>query len=435
MTHHELAAYQHIYLHGKKGHIRHWYAGFLLILVLLLFLPWTQTIRARGNVIALRQEQRTQEVNTLISGRIVAWAVKEGDYVQAGDTLVQLSEIKDSYLDPRLLDRTRDQIDAKKTSMDYYGGKAAASATQVQALSAALSLKLEQLQRKLQQTQVKIQSDSMDVVAAINELNILSLQYKRQQALYDSGLVSLTQLEQRNQVYQNALAKKIGAENKWLNSRQDLGITRIEISAVRQEYAEKISKAEGDRLQSLSQVAAGQGDLAKLENQYASYSIRNGMYVITAPQSGQVVKAKKAGIGEVLKEGEMLVQIVPGRIQYAVEMYVRPIDLPLVAPGQRVQFQFEGFPALVFTGWPEASYGMFSGLVSSVERTVSDNGKFRVLVVEDRLRKPWPPGLMVGTGASGIALLNDVRLGYEIWRNINSFPPDYYKKKEEPAKK
>ncbi len=32
----------------------------------------------------------------------------------------------------------------------------------------------------------------------------------------------------------------------------------------------------------------------------------------------------------------------------------------------------------------------------------------------------------IGTGASGIAILNDVPIWYEIWRNINGFPPDYY---------
>jgi hypothetical protein len=34
---------------------------------------------------------------------------------------------------------------------------------------------------------------------------------------------------------------------------------------------------------------------------------------------------------------------------------------------------------------------------------------------------------MMGTGAQGIALLKDVPIWYELWRNINGFPPDYYK--------
>lgn len=267
----------------------------------------------------------------------------------------------------------------------------------------------------------------MEAIAANNDFNIATQQYNRQKAMYDSGLVSLTQLEQRNQSYQNALAKKVSAENKLANSRQDLTITKIEMNSVQQEYLEKIAKAQGEQFQSMSQIATGQGDIAKLENQYSNYTIRNGMYYITAPQSGQVVKAKKAGIGEIVKDGEMIVEIVPDKIQYAVELFIRPLDLPLVAPGQKVQFLFDGFPAIVFSGWPNASYGTFRGKVVAVESSVSSNGKFRILVAEDADYKPWPKQLRVGTGAQGMALLKDVPVWYEIWRNINGFPPDYYK--------
>src|SRR6476661_9263337 len=110
---HTVTAYQHVYLEGKKSTVRYWTVGLLLVLAVILFLPWTQTIRAKGAVIALRQEQRPQEINTIIPGRIVKWHIKEGDFVKAGDTLVQLAEIKDSYLDPQLLNRTKEQITAK----------------------------------------------------------------------------------------------------------------------------------------------------------------------------------------------------------------------------------------------------------------------------------------------------------------------------------
>jgi multidrug resistance efflux pump len=313
------------------------------------------------------------------------------------------------------------------------------TSTQIGALNSGRDLKLNQLQNKLGQLQLKVQSDSMDAIAANNDFKIAALQYNRQKAMYDSGLVSLTQLEQRNQAYQNTFAKKIGAENKLANSKQDLTITRIEMNSVQQDYLEKIAKAQGDQFQSMSQIATGQGDIAKLENQYSNYTIRNGMYYITAPQSGQVVKAKKAGIGEIVKDGEMIVEIVPDKIQYAVELFIRPLDLPLVAPGQKVQFLFDGFPAIVFSGWPNASYGTFRGKVVAVESSVSENGKFRVLVAEDADYKPWPRQLRVGAGAQGMALLKDVPVWYELWRNINGFPPDYYKPgseaKDQPTKK
>ncbi|MBL7741454.1 MAG: HlyD family efflux transporter periplasmic adaptor subunit [Chitinophagaceae bacterium] len=420
-------SFSKIYRHNKKSHVRYWFYGLLAALLIILFLPWTQNIRARGGVTTLRQEQRPQQLNTIIPGRIAKWHVKEGDQVQTGDTILQLAEIKDDYLDPQLLSRTQEQLSAKQITVDYYKNKVSATGTQISALSEALQLKLNQLKNKLQQLQLKVQSDSMEVIAAHNEFTIAARQFSRQKAMYDSGLVSLTQLEQRNQSYQNALAKKVGAENKLANTRQDLTITRIEMNATQQDYMEKIAKAQGERFQSLSQIASSQGDIAKLQNQYSNYNIRSGLYYITAPQSGQVVKAKKAGIGEIVKEGEMIVEIVPDSIQYAVEIFVRPVDLPLISTGQKVRFMFDGFPAIVFSGWPNSSYGTFGGKVTAVEGSVSINGKFRVLVTEDPADKPWPKELKMGTGAQGMALLKNVPVWYELWRNINGFPPDYYK--------
>lgn len=424
-----------VYRYNKRSRVRYWFYGLMTALVIILFLPWTQNIRAKGTVTTLRQEQRPQQMNTIIPGRVIKWYVKEGDYVQAGDTILQLAEIKDDYLDPQLLSRTREQLSAKSLTVDYYKNKVGTSGTQINALGEALQLKMDQLRNKLQQLQLKVQSDSMESIAAANDFKIATQQFSRQKAMYDSGLVSLTQLEQRNQSYQNSLAKKVSAENKWQNARQDLTITRIEMNATQQDYMEKIAKAQGDQFQSLSQIASGQGDIAKLENQYSNYSIRNGLYFITAPQSGQITKARKAGIGEIVKESEMIVEIVPDHIQYAVELFVRPMDLPLVSNGQKVRFMFDGFPAIVFSGWPNTSYGTFGGKVVAVESSVSYNGKFRLLITEDPADKPWPRELKMGTGAQGMALLKDVPIWYELWRNINGFPPDYYKAGAEPEKK
>ncbi|RYY19435.1 MAG: HlyD family efflux transporter periplasmic adaptor subunit [Chitinophagaceae bacterium] len=422
----EFKAYDHIYLNGGSHGSRKWLLAIFCLLVIIVFLPWTQNIRAKGKVTALRQEQRPQQINTIIGGRVEKWYVKEGDIVNQGDTLIQLSEIKESFLDPELINRTAEQIAAKEFSVQYYQGKANLTSDQIVALKSGLIAKRRQLENKLVQSQAMVYSDSMELVAAVNAWKISDLQYVRQKSLYDSGLVSLTQLEQRNQAYQSMIAKKVSAENKFLASKQELNIVNLEFNTLQQEYIEKISKAEGERLASLSDVAAGAGEIAKLKNQFASYTIRNGMYFITAPQNGQIIKASTSGIGEIVKDGQMLIQIVPSEVDFAVELFVRPVDLPLISVGQPVRFLFDGFPAIVFSGWPEASYGTFAGIVSSIENDVSTNGTFRVLVREDGAYRKWPAQLKLGTGANGIALLKDVPIWYELWRNINSFPPDYY---------
>jgi multidrug resistance efflux pump len=428
-------AHEKIYRYDRESRVRYWFYGILLGMLIILFLPWTQNIRSRGLVTTLYQDQRPQQVNTIIGGQVVKWYVKEGDVVKAGDTLIQLSEVKVDYLDPQLLNRTMDQVKGTEQSIDFYQNKAQAAEKQIAALNSGLTLKLEQLRNKIVQLQLKVQADSAEAIAAQNDLNIGKLQFDRQRVLFDSGLVSLTQVEQRNQTFQSALAKKISADNRLANTRQELTITMIEMNAQLQENREKVAKAEGDRFQSLTEIASGQVDVAKLRNLYASYSIRNGMYFILAPQGGQVISARKAGIGEYVKEGEMIVEIVPEKFVYAVEMFVRPLDVPLMAPGQKVRFLFDGFPAIVFSGWPNASYGTFGGVIVAVERNISQEGKFRILIKEDPNDKPWPYQLQVGAGAQGIALLKDVPIWYELWRNINGFPADYYKPQQPAAGK
>lgn len=430
-----LSSFGKVYHISRTSQVKKWLWGILLLMLVILCLPWTQNIRARGSVTTLLQEQRPQELNTIIAGRVIKWFVKEGDYVKEGDTLLQLGEVKIEYLDPQLLDRTQEQINAKKNSIENYRNKAATAETQMTALLQGKELKLRSIDNKLGQQQLKIISDSTDLVAVTNELAVYKRQIDAARLMYDSGSISLTELEKRRLNFQNAQAKRITVQNKFLQAKQEMTNLLIEKNSVEQEYRDKVSKAEGEKFASLSNAAGTEAELSKLQNLFANYDARNQLYYLRAPQSGQVIQAKKAGIGEMVKEGEMIVQIVPDKVQYAVEMYVDPMDLPLVSIGQKVRFVFDGFPAIVFSGWPKNSYGTFGGKVAAVETEVSKNGKFRALVIEDSTDKPWPRQLRIGGGANGIALLKDVRIYYELWRNINGFPPEYYQPGTETKQK
>lgn len=422
-----LQSFKEVYHIRRTSNVKKWLWGILVVLIITMFLPWTQNIRAKGAITTLRQEQRPQELNTVLAGRVIKWYVKEGDFVQKGDTILQLGEVKVDYFDPKLLERTKKQIDAKQIAVQGYQSKAVTAGSQIKALEEGQKLKLSQIDIKLRQQDLKVTSDSNDLNAAINELGVAKRQIDAAKLMLDSGVVSLIDFERRKVSFQNAVAKKVSAENKYLQSRQELVSLRIEKNATIQEYTDKIAKADGERFGSLANVATGEADVAKLENAYSNYDIRNQLYYILAPQSGQITKARKAGIGEVVKEGDMVVEVVPDQIKYAVELFAEPMDLPLLSIGQKIRFIFDGFPAIVFTGWPSASYGTFGGIVAAVETSVSSNGKFRLLVIEDPKEKPWPKQLRMGGGANGIALLKDVAIGYELWRNINGFPPEYYK--------
>lgn len=433
----EFVSFRKAFDKGNDINLIKWFIGIGLLLIIFLLLPWTQNIQAPGLITTRSPEQRPQELNSIIDGRIEHWFVKEGDLVEKGDTILKISEVEEYYLDPELLKRTEEQILAKEGTVDFYRNKVTAIQNQLSATYQVRELTLQQLKNKIKQATLNVVTDSMALKAAETELKIAQDQYKRQEELYKQGLKSLTELEQRKQQLQNAEAKITTAANKFANTKNDLLIAKIELNQTDNEYSEKMAKAESDKFAALSEITNGESDVAKLKNQFSNYSIRNAFYYVLAPQDGQITKTISAGIGEIVKAGEMIVKIVPQKFQYAVEMYVRPMDLPLMNIGQKVRFQFDGWPAIVFSGWPVASYGTYGGVVVAIDNSVSENGKFRILVVEDSKDHKWPDALKVGGGAKGMALLKDVTIIYELWRNINGFPPDFYKStdsKEQPSK-
>ena len=170
--------------------------------------------------------------------------------------------------------------------------------------------------------------------------------------------------------------------------------------------------------------------MSKLENQYSNYVYRQGLYFILAPTDGYITKTSTSGIGETIKEGEEILTLMPRSYELAVEIYIDPIDLPLVNVGEHVRLQFDGWPAIVFSGWPNASHGTYGGIIYGIDQFISENGKYRVLVQQDPNDYSWPEALRFGGGTSSMILLNDGPIWYELWRRINGFPPNYYTGKD-----
>jgi len=403
------------------------------IVIVFLFLPWTQNIRSKGYVTTLKPEQRPQTIHSTIAGRIEKWFVREGNFVRKGDTIVYISEIKPEYFDPELLSRTEQQITSKEMSVQSYMEKIKSLDAQIDALIKTQSLKMNQAENYIRQAELKVASDSMDLEAAKMNYTIAERQLGRTQTLYDDGLKSLTDLEEKKIKLQETQAKLISAENKLLGSRNQLINAQVELTSIEVQYRDKLAKAASEKYTSLSSMYDAEAVVTKMQNEYMNYSIRSGFYYITAPQDGYITKAIASGIGETIKEGEELVSIMPSNYQLAVEMYVNPVDLPLVQQGQPVRIMFDGWPSIVFSGWPNSSYGTFGGEVVAIDNFISQNGKYRILVSQDTEEDPWPSGLRVGSGAVSMALLKEVPIWYEIWRKLNGFPPDYYWSAEQQA--
>ncbi|OCB74454.1 HlyD family secretion protein [Flavobacterium crassostreae] len=395
--------------------------------VLILFLPWTQNISGSGSVTTLKPNQRPQSIQSVISGRIENWYVQEGDFVNKGDTILFISEIKEDYMDPNLVANTQKQVRAKKNALESYGSKVKTMSGQIQNIESEKNLKLKQAQNKIQQALLKIKSDSMDLVAVKTQFKIATTQLDRAVQLHKEGLKPLTDVEDKRLKLQEVDAKIITQENKYLSSQNEFINAKVETNRITAEYAEKVSKAQSEQFTALSNQFDTEAQVNKLENQYTNYSIRNGMYYIKAPQSGYVNRILQAGIGQTIKEGTAIVSIMPAAYDIAVETYVSPMDLPLINKGEKVRIWFDGWPTIVFSGWPDVSYGTFGGKIVAIENFISDNGKYRILIAPDPEEASWPKKISIGSGAETIALLDTVPIWFEAWRILNGFPPNYYK--------
>lgn len=420
------SAYNSIYSVDIESRIKNIFWGLFFVLIFILFVPWTQNINTSGIVTTQFQEQRPQQINSIIPGKIIKWWVKEGDFVQKGDTIVELADTKDDYLDPRLIERTNDQLIAKKQKVEFYDNKITNIKGQLIAIEAGFKLQESSIKNKIQQLERKILIDSAELSAAKIDLEVGTNQYNRAGKMLNDGIISLVDYERRTQSFNKAKAGFQEKQQKFLNTKQDVLIARIELNSLKQEVNDKLFKLKGDIANSNTEKSTVIAEVAKNENELSNYRIRGSQKWLLAPQTGQIIKAKKAGINEIVKEGEMIVEIVPNSFLYAVELFVKPMDLALINKGQDVRLQFDGYPAIVFSGWPNSSYGTFAGKISAIETNRNENGQFRVLIIPDQKEKNWPSNLKIGTGAQGYALLNDVPIWYELWRQLNGFPPDFY---------
>ena len=397
-----------------------------LILIVVLFLPWTQNIVGKGYVTTLQPEKRPQTIQSPIPGKIEAWMVREGDLVNKGDTLLKISEIKSEYFDPELLLRTAQQLEAKQKSSKAYAEKVLALESQISALRLEMDLKLSQAINKQKQSMLYVENDSLKLVAARTDREIAQIRLNRVLSLSEQGLKATREVEEKQLNLRQADAAYVSASNNFINAKNEVLIATSEIKRLKASYQEKLAKVKSEKATASSLQFEAEGAVAKLKNTLANYKQRQALQYITAPQKGYINKALKGGLGETFKEGDKLVSIMPEDYLIAVETYIRPIDMPLIKIGESARVEFDGWPAIVFSGWPNVSYGTYGAKVVAIENYISDNDLYRILLAPDPEDNPWPEQVRIGSGARTIALLGKVPVWYEIWRQLNGFPPQYY---------
>ena len=392
--------------------------GLFLSIVAMAFLPWQQTSRGMGEVVAFVPQERQQTVQATAKGIVkrIADGLVEGVEVKKGDFLLEIQPFAGD-----MVQQIEAQLSALNTKEETAKVKAEAYAQNVKGFAEAREFTISAGKQLVAAAQAKLES-KRNQVAAYNAKELQArLNFERQEGLWKKGLKPEKEVEKLKKEWDVSKAEleAIGRDVKALEN---------EVLAKQNELEEKqrVAQTKIDYARAMQQQALG--EIATVQKEKGDLQIKRrelDRLVITAPRDGTVFRLNANELGDTVKEGDPLLTIVPEATQKAVELYVVGNDMPLVQLGQEVRLQFEGWPAVQFAGWPSVAVGTFSGIVATVDATDNGKGEFRILVTpnedDDQV---WPSDryLRQGVRANGWVMLRRVSLGYEIWRQLNGFP-------------
>lgn len=396
-------------------------------LVIIAFVPWTQTITVTGQLSAYSPYERPQWIESQITGRIKRWHIFEGVRVKQGDLIVELDDWDPNYMAPDLLARLEDRKKAlgetRKAALEraeQLEKRIAEMQNLVKAAVPSAGARVIEAENKVREASQKV--ESMKIAVATAELNV-----DRHKQLAEQGLVSQRELELS---IQGAIASKAdlqGAEAALKAAQQGmraLSFGRDQISA---EVLQRLMEAEAARNGSVADAAKATNELADIELRLSNASQRRLAGRVYSPVDGTVVKMAEVGVGETVRQGDRLVRISPASVDKAIEMTADGIDAPLLNVGRKVRLLFYGIPAIPLPAWPEVMAGTYGGVIKVIDQLDDGKGNYRFWVVPDPDDRPWPDQAHVrqGTKTMGWVILNRVPLWYELWRRFNLFPPDF----------
>jgi multidrug efflux pump subunit AcrA (membrane-fusion protein) len=385
-------------------------------MLILMFAPWQQNAVGTGEVIAFSPNERALSVQAPIEGRVVRWHYQEGDHVEAGEIIVDLADN-----DPKAVERYETERAAVARQVNAAQASIDALTEQLDSLVEVRRLTLESASAQVRMAQNKAKAAELKLEAAEAKQTAADLQLSRIDTLAEDGLNSRRDFELARRDAAEARAATMEARANREAARSEVAAKRAERESKASDITAKIASVR-DKLESArSKRAKSEETLAKVERALA----RQNSLSVRAPRSGMLMRVRAREGSAFVKKTDELAVVIPQTDRRAVELFVDGIDAPLVVPGQNVRLQFEGWPAIQFGGWPKAAVGTFLGRVSFVDAQANDQGRFRVLVSPEH-DGDWPSGdvLRQGNLVNGWILLNEVSVGYELWRQLNGFPAD-----------
>lgn len=399
----------------------------LLFLLIIAFVPWTQTITVTGQLSAYSPYERPQDVEAQITGRIRKWHIFEGVRVKQGDLILELDDYDPNFMSPDLLVL----LDQRKKALEETRKAALGRAEQldkrigemqnlVKAAVPSAQARVVEAENKVREAYQKVEAAKIAVATA--ELNV-----DRHKQLAEQGLVSQRELEVTIQAAIATKADLTGAQANLKGAEQGMKALSFGRDQVNAEVLQRLLDAEAARDASIAEAAKAADQLADVSLRMSNAVQRRTASRILSPIDGTVVKMAETGAGETVKPGDKLVRISPASMDKAIEMTADGLDAPLLNVGRKVRILFYGIPAIPLPAWPEIMAGTYGGVVKVIDQVDDGKGNFRFWVVPDPEDRAWPPQEHVrqGTKAMGWVILNRVPLWYELWRRFNLFPPDY----------
>jgi len=413
---------------------------------LMTLAPWQQSVKGNGNVIAFAPLERQQTIEAPIKGRIIRWGddIYENARVVQGQLIAEIRDLDESYAD-RLLQQlvhteetvraAREQIRANEEAQEAAHRLVEVYARQEQTYRQVKSEITAAQNAYVAGAEEKVRS--VREALSIEEAAVPQLQqeYERLVQLHAKGNIALQKVQEVEAKLNAAKAKvkkamaDVAAAEQELEGKKKDREAYIQKAQVDVDYAHgHYQKALGDVSKFDGEIAKAQSELAKAEKELREMERKVAVQanqLLVAPLDGYVVKIAPNFGSAVLKEGDPICTIVPDTEDRAVQVWLSGNDAPLVRAGHHVRLQFEGWPAVQFSGWPSVAVGTFGGEVVSVDAADDGKGKFRVLVRPAHDDAPWPEDryLRQGVRANGWVLLEVVPLWWEVWRQLNGFPP------------
>jgi len=395
--------------------VARWLVGGLVVTAAaMLFAPWVQTSRGAGRVIAYSPTEREQVLEAPVGGRVAEWFVTEGAVVHTGEVLARIEDNA-----PDLLDLLEEERLALERQLEAAQANVTASERQVESLERAGGYGVESAEAKIAMSENKRRAAANELLAAQAELETAELNLAREEKLAVDGLTSQRSVEL-------AGLKVVESRTKLFKARAGALGARSDVLGSKAEREQKLSDADAKVEKARSELEKARADQEKTRQELAKLAVRIGRQqtmVVRAPRAGTVLRIDALAGNVQVKAGDALAVLVPDTNARAVEIWVDGNDAPLITPGRHVRLQFEGWPAVQFSGWPSVAVGTFGGQVSFVD-AVGREGKFRVVIVPDEADEAWPEAIWLRQGArvNGQVQLNEVSVGYELWRQINGFP-------------